>query len=95
MAEIVVTPKTLEDYGKDLETKATEFSNLLGSMEEAVTSISSSWEGEDSETFITKATAYVHNLKAIENALLEYGNIVKNCSVAYSNMIVDFYSFLG
>ena len=95
MAKIVVTPKSLENYGADLEAKAAEFSAILSSMDEIFASISSSWEGTDSDTFVTKGSAYINNLKAVQSALLEFGNLVKNCSVGYNNILAGFYSFLG
>jgi uncharacterized protein YukE len=95
MSKIVASTDDLDNYAAKLESFASEFSGILGSMDGIVGSISGSWDGIDSETFIGNATAYIHNLKAVENALLQYANIVKNCSVDYNNRVADFYDLLG
>ena len=95
MSNIVVDTEQLTSYGADLEEKAAEFSALLSSMEEIVTSVSGAWNGTDAQTFITNATAYLNNLKIIESTFLTYGNAVKNQSVKYNNRCADFYSLLG
>ena len=95
MSKIVAGTAALNSYAAKLESSANEFNNLLSSMSETVGAINGSWSGADSDAFIANASAYLHNLKAIKDALLEYGTMVKNCSVEYNNRVADFNSLLG
>lgn len=95
MTNIMVKTAELTKYGTDLEEKANEFSSLLKSMDEIVTSISGAWNGTDANNFISNASAYINNLKVVETTLLTFGNSVKNHSVKYNNRCADFYSKLG
>ncbi len=95
MSKIVVKTEDLKKYGEDLETKASELTALIASMNEVIASIQGGWDGYDAQNFISNASSYTTNLKAIEQALLEFGNVVKNSSVSYDNRCATFYSILG
>lgn len=95
MSKIVVKTEDLKKYGEDLEAKASELTDLIASMNEVITSIQGGWDGYDAQNFISNASSYTTNLKAIEQALLQFGNVVKNNSVNYDNRCATFYSILG
>lgn len=95
MSNIKVNTEQLTGYGTTLDSKSAEFSSVKSAMEDIVSALSGGWDGYDAQNFISNATAYLNNLKAIEQALLVYGNSVKNHSVKYSNRCADFYSMLG
>lgn len=95
MSKIVVKTEDLKKYGEDLEAKANELTALIASMNEVIASIEGGWDGYDAQNFISNASCYTTNLKSIEQALLQFGNVVKNSSVNYDNRCATFYSILG
>lgn len=95
MSSIIVETDALTAYGNDLDQKATEFTAITNEMSSIISSLSGSWEGDDAQNFIANATAYLSNLKVIENAFKQFGNSAKNHSVKYGNRVADFYSLLG
>ncbi len=95
MSNVVVDTEKLKGYGTTLDEKSKSFSEIVTQMQNIITAVSGSWDGYDAQNFISNANAYLTNLKAVENALLEFGNCVKNCSTNYNNRCADLYSFLG
>lgn len=95
MSNIVVDTEKLKNYGTTLDEKAKSFSEIVSQMQNIISAVSGSWDGYDAQNFIANANAYLSNLKQVENALLQFGNCIKNCSANYSNRYSEFYSILG
>lgn len=91
MAKIVVNTRQLDEYGNKLYSQSETFGKITSKMDEIITSLSNGWNGTDAKTFISNATEYLNNLKTIEVALANYGQLVKDCSQKYQDRINRFY----
>jgi len=78
-------------YSQDLSEKAQKIASIRGELTGILNSISGSWTGTDAETFITNSTAYIENLKVIEDAMLNFSNKVGEKTKAYAQAIEAYY----
>ncbi len=95
MSKIVVDEAKLFNLAKVLQEDSSEFKTITEKMSSIVDSLRGSWDGNDADTFITNATAYLGNLMEIKQALDEASHLVNKNAVAYSERIENFYAKLG
>lgn len=95
MANLFFDTEGISKYATDLVEKSTELGTLLTSMESTIESISGSWSGYDAENFISNASCYLNNLKAIQDALDNFANIVNECSKTYEERVAAAAAYLG
>ena len=95
MSQIIVDEEKLFDFGKNLSQDASDFKAIAERMTAIVDALRGGWNGNDAETFITNATAYLGNLGRICQALQEASRLVNKNAKAYTERIDNFYAKLG
>ncbi len=91
MSILKVDLAALQNYSKSLSEKQQKIASIRAELTSTLESISGSWGGTDAETFITNSTAYIENLKVIEDAMLNFSNKVGEKTSKYAQAIEAYY----
>lgn len=95
MTKLMVDLEELSTYGKNMGENAQTFDAITGQMVSIVESLRTGWKGNDANTFVTNASAYLANLAQVREALVNVSQVIQKHTQSYANRINDFYSKLG
>jgi uncharacterized protein YukE len=95
MARVKSELAEVAEYANYLMQMQGEIEASKASLISTIQSINGAWTGEDADTFVANATAYLENLSVIGNLLAQYGAAVGTKVRKYAQAIDDFYSALG
>jgi len=95
MARLKVELAEVAEYANYLMQMQGEVEASKAELIATIESINGAWNGEDADTFVANATAYLENLSVIGNLLAQYGAAVGSRVKKYAEAIENFYSALG
>ena len=86
MAKIKVDVDALKSNASSLEARIVELQNLNTRLENLISRIQASWEGQSSEIYIAKITAQAVKAKKMVDVLTEYKKYVDNAVEKFSGV---------
>lgn len=69
MARLGMDADAVEQAGRDLKARATDIGNLLGQIDRIVNGLTSIWDGQDSQTFVS--TTWPQHKRALQQVQTE------------------------
>lgn len=74
MARLGMDADAVEQAGRDLKARSTDIGNLLGQVDRIVNGLTSIWDGQDAQTFVsTTWPAHKRVLQQVQNEIDQLG----------------------
>lgn len=83
MAEIKVSSQVLRDASSQITNELTNFSNITDEIKQGLSSLSSSWEGEAFNSFMSQLNALTPSLEKYAEVISEYANFLNTTAEQY------------
>ncbi len=82
---IRVTPERLIAASQEFSTQGSTIANLTSQMVNLATALSSSWEGDASNTYITKFKSLENDIQVMNRMIQEHSNDLMQMAEMYSS----------
>jgi WXG100 family type VII secretion target len=83
MAEIKVNSQVLRDAATQLTNELGNFSDISGDIEQGLSSLSSTWEGDAFNSFLSQLNALSPSLERYSEVIRDYANFLNTTAEQY------------
>lgn len=85
--KITVNYDQLYSGSQFLMSKAEQYESTILQGFQKIQEISSIWQGEDAQAFLSQAQALQPKLKEMETVITQYAKAMQNCAQSYQNVM--------